>query len=121
MTDNAEEKKIAENGTKKLLGALGLAARAGKLVWGTQNVCDALKAGKVRLVIEAEGNSANTQKRLADRCAYYRVALVQTGVSAADLGAAIGRGTDVSSAAVTDQNFALLIGRAAGIKDSAEG
>lgn len=94
---------------RRLLGALGLAARAGKLVWGTQNVCDALKAGRVRLVVEAEGNSANTHKRLTDRCAYYKVRLIPAPFGADVLGSAIGRGNDVSSAAVTDANFAVLI------------
>lgn len=109
VTSAVPERDRAE---KKLLSALGLAAKAGKLVWGTQNVCDALKAGRARLVVEAQGNSENTQKRLSDRCAYYRVAHELLPADAAELGWAIGRGTEISSAAVTDENFAGLIRRA---------
>lgn len=111
-TENTELNRPA-NDPKKLLGALGLAARAGKIVFGTQNVCDALKEGRVLLVIEASDNSENTRKRLSDRCAYYGVRRLTAPVTAVDLGYAIGRRTDVSSAAVTDPNFAVLITRGA--------
>ena len=52
-----------------VLRALGLCAKAGKLVYGTPLICEALKAKKqVFLVVETSDNSENTQKRLRDRC-----------------------------------------------------
>ena len=59
---------------KKLLTTLGLCAKARKLVYGTEQICDALREGKtVCLVLEASDTSPNTHKRLTDRTAYYRV------------------------------------------------
>ncbi|MCQ2353970.1 MAG: ribosomal L7Ae/L30e/S12e/Gadd45 family protein [Clostridia bacterium] len=95
-----------EEAKKRFLSMLGLARRAGKLVWGTQNVCDALKAGGASCVAEANDNSANTHKRLNDRCAYYGIKIIQADVSAEELGAAIGRRGPVSAAAVTDPSLA---------------
>lgn len=102
-----------EEARKRFLSMLGLARRAGKLVWGTQNVCDALKAGGVVCVAEANDNSANTHKRLNDRCAYYGIKIIQADVSAEELGAAIGRSGPVSAAAVTDLSLAEGVGCAA--------
>ena len=63
---------------EKLLGMLGLCIRARRAVCGTVNVCEALKAGKVKLVVAAADNSAATDKRLSGRTNYpksIRVAL----------------------------------------------
>ena len=61
----------------KLLSTVGLCARARKLVMGTPMVCETLRIGKpaVHAVLEASDTSANTHKRLADKCAYYQVPL----------------------------------------------
>ena len=63
---------------EKLLGMLGLCIRARRAVCGTVNVCEALKAGKVKLVVAAADNSAATDKRLSDRTAFYGVRLIKT-------------------------------------------
>lgn len=57
----------------KLRGLLGMAKKAGRLTCGTAPVCDAIRAGKVTLVLVANDASANTQKRLTDCAAYYRI------------------------------------------------
>ena len=63
---------------EKLLGMLGLCIRARRAVCGTVNVCEALKAGKAKLVVAACDNSAATDKRLSDRTAFYGVKLIKT-------------------------------------------
>lgn len=90
------------------LTTLGLAVRAGKAVWGTQPVCDALREKHVYVVIEAQGNSDNTAKRLSDRCAFYKVPLILCSADAETLGRAIGKGP-VSSVAITDASLALAV------------
>lgn len=52
---------------------LGLAARAGKIVYGTQAVDQAIKRRKAKLVILDNGASHNTKKEIMDACAYYHV------------------------------------------------
>ncbi len=112
ITNKKTKTLTPEEARKRFLATLGLARRAGKVACGTQNVCDALKCRKVSLVIEAEGNSENTHKRLSDRCAYYEIELVKVCVTADELGAAMGRGGAISAAAVTDPSLAEAVRRA---------
>lgn len=93
----------------RYMSTLGLAAKAGKLVCGTQNVCDALKEGRARLVIEASGNSANTSKRLNDRCAFYGIRLIPANADGDGLGAAVGRRGACAAAAVCDDSLARAV------------
>ena len=103
----------AEEARKRFLSTMGLAARAGKLVCGTQNVCDALKFGVAQVVFEASGNSDNTRKRLADRCKYYKVDLIPADADADTLGAALGKRGPISAVAVTDASLGMAVRRAA--------
>ena len=91
----------------KLLSTLGLCARARKLVMGTPMVCEALRSGKppVLAVLEAADTSAGTHKRLADKCAYYRVPLYRLTADTARLGRAIGKATAVAAVGLTDENL----------------
>ncbi len=90
----------------RFLGMSGLARRAGKLVMGTQNVCDALSARRAVLVVMASGISAATQKRLCDRTSYYGIKLIKVPVSALEIGAALGRTMEVAAFALTDKQMA---------------
>lgn len=103
----------AEEARKRFLSTMGLAARAGKLVCGTQNVCDALKFGVAQVVFEASGNSENTRKRLDDRCRYYNVDLIPADADADTLGAALGKRGPISAVAVTDVSLGMAVRRAA--------
>lgn len=93
-----------------VLHAIGLCARARKLVAGTPQVCLALAgAKKPYLVAEASGNSANTAKRLRDKCAYYGVTRVTIGADGAELAHAIGKSGTVAAVAITDENLCRLV------------
>ena len=93
-----------------LLGALGLCAKAGKLICGTPLICEALKAKKtIYLVVETSDNSENTQKRLRDRCAYYGVEKHRLEIDGEALARALGKGGRVSAAAITDEQLCRLV------------
>jgi len=95
--------------TKEIkLSTLGIAAKAGKVVCGTQMVCDAMKDKKIFAVIEASGNSDNTQKRLSDRCAFYKVPLIMCSVDSSELGRAVGKGPS-AAVGITDKNLAAAV------------
>ena len=96
-------------GRTNALKTLGLAARGGKLVFGCDACCDALKQGRSRLIVMASGISGNTSKRLTDRCAFYGARLLDAGCGAAELGRALGRRTDVAAVAVTDPSLAAAV------------
>lgn len=94
----------------KTLRALGLCRKAGKLVCGTEQVCEAL-AGAVRpfLVIAASDNSPNTAKRLSDKCNFYGVRLVLSDSDGQTLAAAVGKSGRTAAVAVTDENLCRLV------------
>lgn len=105
--------------SKKLLSTLGLCARAGALVYGTDNVCDALRRGTPRgricLVIEAEDSSQNTHKKLTDKCTYYNIEHRVISASASALGAALGRAGLLAAVGITDENLKRAVEKQLGV------
>ena len=93
-----------------VLRALGLCAKAGKLVYGTPLICEALKAKKqVFLVVETSDNSENTQKRLRDRCEFYGVEKKRLRVDGDTLAKALGKNSRISAVAITDEQLCRLV------------
>ena len=93
-------------------GALGLCAKAGKLVFGTSMICEALKvhkSGKTPLlVVMARDASENTVKRLQDRCRYYGLPCVAAPLDTETLGRAVGK-SPLAAVGVLDENLARLV------------
>ena len=94
---------------RRFLNAIGLAARARRTVSGTDGVCAALKEKKAHLVVRAGGISANTSKRIADRCSYYGIKLISAEISPEDLAYAAGRQSPAAAVAVTDGSLAKAV------------
>lgn len=87
-----------------LLGLLGLAARAGALIAGTDMVRQAVREGKVEGVLIAADASPAQQGKLLPLLEARGVRR-QLLLTRAELGRAIGR-NPVTAVAVTDRNFA---------------
>ncbi len=101
---------MTELENKKLLMTLGLCAKARKLIFGTDQICDAMRDGKtVCLVIEACDTSQNTHKRLTDRTAHYGVRLVRIDADTVTLGDAVGKHSAVAAVAITDQGLCRAV------------
>lgn len=96
---------------KKLLTTIGLCAKAGRLVFGTDQICEALRNGKRApiMVVEASDTSDNTHKRITDRCTYYSVRHIRIEADAATLGAAVGKSSAISAVGITDEGFCRAI------------
>lgn len=94
---------------KKVLGTLGLAMKAGKVVSGEFMTEKAIRDGNARLVIVAADASANTKKKFKDSCTYYHVPFASLS-NKDELGNAIGKEFR-ASLAVTDWGFAQSIGK----------
>jgi len=90
------------------LRLLGLAARAGALIYGTDLVRRAVRAGKLRLAIVASDISDNTTDKLRPLLESKGVAVIE-GPARAALGALVGRGP-LSVVGVMDDQFARRIG-----------
>lgn len=105
--DAARERSISA-----LLGMLGLCAKAGALVTGTDRVCEALRAEPGRaplLVLEAMGASANTHKKLTDKCTYYKTRHRTIPVDAATLARALGRDRELAAVGIIDGNLCRAV------------
>ena len=97
-------------GVQALLSALGLCAKARALVYGTPMVCEALKGNKKPfLVLCASDNAPNTNKRIADRCAFYGVLLADTHTTGEELARALGKGGHLAAVAITDAQLCHLV------------
>ena len=90
--------------TDKLLSFIGLGARAGKLVYGSEAGSRAVRCGKAYLVIVACDASENTKKLMRDKCVSNNVKLYQYS-TIGELGNSVGKGR-VSVISVRDKDFA---------------
>lgn len=96
----------------KLLSTLGLCVRAGKVIFGTEQICDAMRAGGAKsptLVLEASDTSENTHKRISDRCAYYKVKHIRLESSGTQLASALGKTSNLAAVAVTDRRMSEMV------------
>ncbi|MCX7714618.1 MAG: ribosomal L7Ae/L30e/S12e/Gadd45 family protein [Clostridia bacterium] len=91
----------------KVLGMIGLAKRAGKVVSG-EFLCDkAIKEGRSRLVIIACDASEMTKKAVKDACAFYKVECFEYA-DKESLGSFTG--SDIRAVvSINDENFAQEI------------
>lgn len=97
---------------QKALSALGLCKKAGGAIFGTDMVCDALRANKgVCLVVTPNDNSENTRKKISDKCAFYRVALKELPANGEEIARAVGRSGHCAAIGITDKNFAQLLSK----------
>ena len=96
-------KQPQSNPDGRTLLSLGLARRAGQLITGTDMVCDALAAGKVRLVVRAGDVSENTKKKLTDKCGFYGVPLLGLCAGGEALARAVGKAGTLAAVGVTGE------------------
>ncbi|WP_042471999.1 YlxQ family RNA-binding protein [Bacillus ndiopicus] len=89
---------------RAILQMLGLAARARKVVSGEELVVKEVRTGGAKLVLLANDASANTAKKIKDKCTYYNVEFYVFG-DRYDLGHATGKEARVVLA-ITDSGFA---------------
>lgn len=89
----------------KFLLMLGLCRRAGAIIMGTPLVTASLPKGKTRLVIYAPDASANTKKKITDKCAFYGVKCIEATHSSLELSKAIGKESAICVLGITDDSF----------------
>ena len=86
---------------RKVSGLLGLGLRARKVVVGVEQVRVAVQKGTVVLAVVAADASPNSVAKVEPLLSARRIAMVE-GVTAQDLGAAVGRETTVVVAVVDE-------------------
>ena len=91
------------SGEDRLLGAIGLCKRAGKLICGVPLICTELRKSRaIQAVLAASDVSDNTRKKLNDKCHFYSVPLVFLPCTAEELASAVGKDAPIGAVAVTD-------------------
>jgi ribosomal protein L7Ae-like RNA K-turn-binding protein len=98
---------------KKLIAAVGFSVRSGKAIFGVDQICETLGAKKKKgkyplIVIEAADTSANTHKKITDKCTYYDVRHIRLNTEGAELARAFGKSSMVAAVALTDENLCRL-------------
>ena len=88
---------------KRVLGLLGLAARAGGLVDGSERVINAFNKNPHMIVFLATDAGENIQKKIRNKAAYYHAELNEMFTSS-ELSKAIGK-EKRTVIAVTDKRF----------------
>ena len=89
----------------KFLSMLGLCRRAGAVIIGTDLVTKALPSGKIKLVMYACDASANTEKKITDKCRFYGAECVKLAYGGGEIAHAIGKISTVSVVGICDENF----------------
>ena len=96
---------VGEDKSEKLLSLLGFAARARRLVFGTELCRTAARAGQISLVVIAADASQNTKKRVVDACKYYGCDVCQSAVPSAILASRLGKSGITAVVGLSDHNF----------------
>lgn len=91
----------------KVLGLLGICARAGRIASGEVGTESAVKSGKAHLIVLSEDASDNTKKKFYNMAAAYKVPVLEYS-GKEELGRSIGKELR-SAAAVTDEGLARSI------------
>ncbi len=91
----------------RLLNFLGLCKRAGQLIAGTQTVIDAVKSGKVKLVLSASDLSDHSAGDAAYTAQRYGVVYQKLDRTKEELSAALGKHCGIVG--ITDEGFANKI------------
>ncbi len=101
----------------KLLGALGLARRAGKLEVGGQLCEEAIRAGRVKLVFLCSDMSENSRKKLHAAMLAREVPYIALPLTKDELAAKLGKKSFAVAAALTDEGFVKIVYKALGITE----
>ena len=91
-------------GKDRVYGMIGLAARAGKVVSGSDSVIGAIRSGNVKLLIITKDISRNSLEKILKNINNEEITCFSFGMSE-ELGYALGK-PDRTVAAITDKSFA---------------
>ncbi len=110
---NSRPENIDNSDERRLLGNLGLCARAGKLIFGVPMICEAMRHGGKKgapvLIFEAADSSEGTHKKIADKAAYYKVRTVRLKCDGATLASALGKTSSLAAVAITDSEMCRMV------------
>ena len=92
---------------QKLLGALGLCKKAGKLIVGFDAVSGAIESGQVKLLATSKDLSPKSAKEIIRICQKHGVEHVPVGIAMEDIKRIVGKKAGIL--AVTDEGLAKSV------------
>ncbi len=101
---------MAENNVmKRVLGMLGLAMKAGKVVIGTEQTIAFLQKGKLKLVLVSGSASESTKNKIRFKCEFYKLHLEELAIDTDELGRSLGKTYTPAVVGIIDENFSNAI------------
>lgn len=116
LIDMLTEKVSLTEIQPKLIGAMGLARRAGKLVIGAEMCEETIRAGKAEITFLAENMSENSEKKLTAALKATDSPYIRLSVTKEELAEKLGKKSFVVAAVITDKGFASIVYKALEIK-----
>lgn len=89
----------------KLKGMLGLACKAGSLIFGTELSLEAIKSGRSDSIFLACDASQNARRKINNAGAVYGADICHTGLTKEEIAQCIGKKKEISTVTVTNKNF----------------
>ncbi len=117
MYQNLASEKDISSALEKILGALGLARKAGKLVVGGELCEEYIRAGKAVLALLCSDMSENSSKKLCAALRAKEVPYIILPLTKSELAVRFGKRSFAVACALTDKGFARIIYGALGITD----
>lgn len=99
----------------KAIRYLSLAAKAGKIVIGAEDCEKIIKKGKAVCILLAADAAPSAAKRAHDLSSFRKIPIINIAYTKAELAQAVGRGTSVAVAILTDAGLASAFEKAAAI------
>ena len=100
---------MGQNNSNKLLGALGLCKKAGKLIIGFDAVADAIRRGSAKLLVLTGDLSQKSADRITKLALEYKVRHLVIGAAMDDIERLLGKRAGIL--AVLDQGLAEVVAR----------
>ncbi len=101
----------------KILGAMGLARRAGKLEIGAEMCEEAIRAGRAEITFLASNLSDNSKKKILSALRSQESPYIILNASKEELAERFGKKAFAVALAITDKGFAKIIYKALGISE----
>ena len=102
---------------EKLLGAMGLAKRAGKLITGAEMCEEAIRAGKSEITLLCSDMSENSAKKLHAALRNSDSSYINLSATKEELAKRFGKKSFVVACVITDKGFAEIVYKALGITE----
>lgn len=117
MYENIAEGLDVTSVEEKLLGAMGLAKRAGKLITGAELCEETIRAGKSQIAFLCSDMSENSYKKLHAALRNSDSSYINLSSTKEELARRFGKKSYVVACVITDKGFAEIVYKALGITE----